>query len=243
LRFLLFLNLKHLGSSRQYWRDIILGVNDGLISTFLLVTGVAGGGLSSNDILLTAIAGALAGAVSMCAGEYVATKSQNEVMQGELALEKEHVMSFRDEEVNELRTLLELIGITDEQNEMREQLLMYYRVNPEALLKVMKTLEFGVVEDQVRSPILAGLFSCVLFVGGSIPSIVPFIFSGDRPYLGLMAATILTTTSLLVVGAIKTWATRGDCFVAAMENLIIAGCGGVLAYSVGAFFNQLLHDN
>ena len=60
---------EHLGSSRQYWRDIILGVNDGLVSTFLLVAGVAGGGLSSNDILLTAIAGALAGAISMCAGK------------------------------------------------------------------------------------------------------------------------------------------------------------------------------
>ena len=71
---------KHLGPSRQYWRDIILGVNDGLVSTFLLVTGVAGGGMRSRDILLTAIAGALAGAVSMAAGEYIATKSQNEVM-------------------------------------------------------------------------------------------------------------------------------------------------------------------
>jgi len=57
---------EHLGANRQYWRDMILGVNDGLISTFLLVAGVGGGGLSSRDILLTGIAGALAGAVSMC---------------------------------------------------------------------------------------------------------------------------------------------------------------------------------
>ena len=59
----------HLGKHRQYWRDIILGVNDGLVSTFLLVAGVAGGGLSTSDILLTAISGAIAGAVSMYAGE------------------------------------------------------------------------------------------------------------------------------------------------------------------------------
>lgn len=58
--------VEHLGTSRQYWRDIILGVNDGLISTFLLVAGVAGGGLDSRDILLTGVAGALAGGVSMC---------------------------------------------------------------------------------------------------------------------------------------------------------------------------------
>ena len=73
---------EHLGKHRQYWRDILLGVNDGLVSTFLLVAGVVGSGLSSTDILLTAISGALAGAVSMAAGEFVATKSQNEVLTG-----------------------------------------------------------------------------------------------------------------------------------------------------------------
>ena len=72
-----------LGKQRQYWRDIILGVNDGLISTFLLVVGVSGGQLSTDDILLTAIAGALAGMVSMSAGEFVATKAQNEVFHGD----------------------------------------------------------------------------------------------------------------------------------------------------------------
>lgn len=102
---------KHLGKSRQYWRDIILGVNDGLVSTFLLVAGVAGAGLASKDILLTALAGALAGAISMAAGEYVATKSQNEVMRGEINLEEEHVKYNLHEELLELDDLLQKIGI------------------------------------------------------------------------------------------------------------------------------------
>lgn len=59
---------EHLGKHRQYWRDMILGVNDGLVSTFLLVAGVSGGGLSAVAILLTGIAGGVAGAISM-AGE------------------------------------------------------------------------------------------------------------------------------------------------------------------------------
>lgn len=80
-----------IGANQQYWRDIILGVNDGLVSTFLLVAGVAGGGLSSSDILMTAIAGSVAGLVSMCAGEYVATKSQNQLLDGSLALKKHHI--------------------------------------------------------------------------------------------------------------------------------------------------------
>ena len=60
---------EHLGKHRNYWRDIILGVNDGIISTFLLVAGVTGGGMLVEDVLLTAVAGSIAGAVSMCAGE------------------------------------------------------------------------------------------------------------------------------------------------------------------------------
>ena len=235
---------EHLGGSRQYWRDIILGINDGLISTFLLVAGVSGGGLSSNDILLTAIAGSLAGAVSMATGEYVATKSQNEVMQGELALEQEHVTLYPDDELDELKNLLPLIGVsTADNSQLVEQLLHHYRQRPDALLKIMTALEFGVLDEEVRSPIRAGLFSCVLFAAGSLPSVLPFCFSGSHPMLGLLVAALATTLALFVVGAVKTWATRGNCWSAAFENLSIAGLGGILAYAVGVFFDHLLHQD
>lgn len=73
---------EHLHNTRQYYRDMMLGVNDGLVSTLLLVAGVVGGGLDVTSVLLTAVSGAIAGAISMFAGEFVATKSQNEVMSG-----------------------------------------------------------------------------------------------------------------------------------------------------------------
>ena len=112
---------EHLGKHRQYWRDMILGINDGLISTFLLVAGVSGSGLSSRDILLTAIAGALAGAVSMSAGEFIATKSQNEVLQGEIGLERTHIRDHKQEEIREVAELLETIGIPPSSKELRRQ--------------------------------------------------------------------------------------------------------------------------
>ena len=247
---------EHLGKHRQYWRDIILGVNDGLVSTFLLVAGVAGGGLSTTDILLTAIAGALAGAVSMCAGEYVATKSQDEVLRGEIALEQAHIQKYRSDELLELSELLSLIGIPEEAleeeegggkegggngNHLRQQLLSHYEKNPDDLLKIMSALEFGVVEEERRSPVVAGLTSCALFFLGSLPSVIPFAIIDD-PFDGLIAACIATGLALLLVGAIKTWATRGRMLEAAMENLIIAGLGGALAYGVGVGFDKLIRD-
>lgn len=231
---------EHLGSTRQYWRDIILGVNDGLISTFLLVAGVAGGGLSSQNILLTAIAGAIAGAVSMFSGEYVATKSQNEVMHGELALEKAHVAEYLEEEINELDTHLALIGLEEADERLRTELRDYYRSKPDELLKVMTVLEFGVLAAEERTPLRAGLTSCGLFASGALPSVLPFIFSGDKPESGLIAAAVLTFTALMLVGAVKTWATRVGCVSSSIENLIIAGCGGGLAYGVGYMFDHVV---
>jgi vacuolar iron transporter family protein len=234
---------EHLGKHGQYWRDIILGVNDGLVSTFLLVAGVTGGGLSSQNILLTAISGAVAGAISMCAGEYVATKSQNEVMRGELALERIHIAENFDAELEELDSeLLSLIGITTSEGELRQEIKTYYQNNPNALFQLMAALEFGVIDTEERSPVRAGMTSCFLFAGGAVPSVIPFAFSKDNPTNGLIAAAALTSFCLFTVGAIKTWATRTSCTTAAMENLVIATFGGGIAYAVGLLFERAVRE-
>ena len=202
--------MEHLGNERVYMRDAILGVNDGLISTFLLVTGVSGSGLSTRDILLTSIAGALAGAVSMSAGEYVATKSQNEVIQGEIGLERTHIRDFKKEEIEEVAQHLETIGIPRDNSELRNHLITHYENEPEALLKLMIALEFGFVEEEQRNPFAAAAASGALFFLGSLPSVLPFINKEIPAMECLFIAAIATTLSLLVVGCVKTWATRGE---------------------------------
>lgn len=234
---------EHLGKHREYWRDIILGVNDGLVSTFLLVSGVVGGGLSTNDILLTAVSGAIAGAVSMYAGEFIATKSQEEVMRGEIALENLHIQKYRSDEILELSELLEQIGIPGDSESganLKQQLLDYYSNDGGALLKIMTALEFGVVEQERRSPCLAGVTSCTLFLLGSLPSVLPFALVVE-PVYGLIVSAVGTGMSLFVVGAIKSWATRGSWISAATENLVFGGLGGTLAYGVGVGFDNLIH--
>lgn len=163
----------HLVKSRQYYRDMVLGVNDGLVSTFLLVAGVVGGGMNVEATLLTSISGAIAGAISMFAGEYVATKSQNEVMEGEIKLEHEHITNYHQEEMRELSSLFNLIGIpgssphlchanvadstahssnitssAKEARKLRRRMTQYYGSNPDALLKIMIALEFGVIDGE-----------------------------------------------------------------------------------------------
>ena len=228
---------EHLGHNRQYLRDIILGVNDGLVSMFLLVAGVGGGGMATRNVLLTGVAGAIAGAISMASGEYIATKTQEEVFEGELALEKEHIQEFREDELHELGDLLEDIGLD---GPLRDEVVTHFGEDDEALLKVMSALEFGVVATERRSPYRAMFMSGGLFLAGALPSVLPFAFV-SRPSTGLWIATIGAVLGLLVVGAVKTWATRGDPLRAALENLLVAAGGGSLAYGVGVLFDAIVN--
>ncbi len=224
---------EHQGAHRQYVRDIILGVNDGLVSTLLLVTGVVSGGLSPDGVLLAGIAAAIAGAVSMAAGEYIATKSQEEVFEGEMELEREHLLYHREHERQELREMFGEMGLDTENTERVVEALDR---DDEAMMKVMMALEFGVVETERRNPYAAMAMSGLLFLAGALPSIVPFAFVSTSA-AGLWWAAGLSGAALFVVGMVKTKATRGNPWRSGLENLAIAAAGGVVAFLIGSLFD------
>jgi VIT1/CCC1 family predicted Fe2+/Mn2+ transporter len=207
----------------------VLGVNDGLVSMVLLVAGVVGGGLTSGQVLLTGVAGAIAGAVSMAAGEYLATKSQDEVLEAELELERSHIQHHRQSELDQLRDMFTDMGV--DQNDL-EMVVAAFDRSDEVLLNAMKSLEFGVVDSERRSPYKAMFFSGILFLLGSLPSVVPF-FLFESTSVGLAWAAVLASAGLFAVGVAKSRVTRSRPLVAGAENLVIAGVGGVLAYYVG----------
>ena len=220
---------EHIGDSRQYWRDIVLGVNDGLVSMALLVAGVVGGGLNADQVLLTGIAGAIAGSVSMAAGEFLATKSQDEVLTAELELEKVHLKYHRQAELEQLRTMFADMGLA---NEDVEYVVTAFDRSDEAMLNAMKVLEFGIVDSERRSPYTAMTMSGLLFLVGASTSVVPFIFTNNT-VVGLWWAAILTAIGLYVVGMIKSIVTKTNTVKAGLENMLIAGLGGVVAWFVG----------
>lgn len=222
----------HIGESRQYWRDIILGVNDGLVSIFLLVVGVVSGGLDRDQVVLTAVAGAIAGAISMASGEYLATKSQDEVFEAELALERTHIQLFRDMELSQLRGFFTDMGVVEAD---LNQVMSGFVDNDEALLNAMAALEFAVVDSERRSPYRAMAASGLLFLAGAMPSILPFLII-DSVTTAVLAATILAMAGLFMVGVVKANVARTGRLRSGLENLIIAGVGGVVAYGIGRLF-------
>jgi VIT1/CCC1 family predicted Fe2+/Mn2+ transporter len=227
----------HVGTSRQYWRDIILGVNDGLVSMILLVAVVVGGGLTSSQVLLTAVGGAIAGAISMAAGEYLATKSQTEVLARELKIERDHIIHYRDMEVDQLRDMLSEMALDGD--ELDTAVAIFSR-NDSRLLAAMKVLEFGVIDSEERSPRSAMFVSGITFIAGSLPSVIPFaVFESTGT--GLVVAGILAAVGLFAVGATKSVVTKTHTVKAGLENLSIAGVGGVLAYWIGFLFDKAVN--
>ena len=223
----------HLGESREYWRDIILGFNDGLVSIFLLVAGVVGGGLSVRQVLLTGIAGAVAGAISMAVGEYIATKSQEEVFQREMALEREHLKYHRPKELEELKQMLADTGISEP---LLTQVVEAYDADDDALMQIMAALELGIIDDRRRSPITAAFASGGLFLAGSLPSLMPFVFATNVS-TGLLWAAILSGVGLFGLGAGKTYVTGTNPITSGLENLLISTVGAIASFGIGRAYD------
>lgn len=219
----------HIGETRPYLRDVILGVNDGLVSVFLLVAGLVGGQLGSSAVLLGGLVGALAGAVSMALGEYLATKSQDEVWQAELLLEDEHIKYYRDEEAAQLPELLARFGIDGDD---LTEAVRIFSATDHRLKQAMAVLEFGVVESERRSPYRAGLMAGGMFLAGAAFPIIPFLLS-SQPDAGLVGSFGLTFVGLFSVGWAKTRITNTSGLRSGIENMLIAGVGAVIAWWVG----------
>ena len=138
-----------------------------------------------------------------------------------------------------------MIGIPEDEKiglDIRDTLVDFYASDEDALLKIMIALEFGVLEEERRVPILAGLVSGFLFLLGSAPSVIPFALVCDQN-TGLIAATLCTGTALLLVGIVKSCATREFWVWPAIENLAITGLGGFIAYTIGVGFESMVKSH
>ncbi len=212
---------------------MILGVNDGLVSMFLLVAGVVGGRFDSRQVLLTGIAGAIAGAISMATGEWLATKSQEEVFDREITLERDHIKYHRESEVDQLWDLLRNIGLKDD---ALRRAVEQISASDESLFQSMKVLEFGVIDQERRSPWRAAIFSGGLFLLGSLPAVVPFLLIEDT-WIALVWAGILAGISLFGVGVAKSMATKTSLWKAGLENLGVSMLGAALSFWVGRAYD------
>ena len=166
-------------------------------------------------------------------GEYLATKSQDEVWEAELTLEKQHIRHYRQKEADQLYELLGRFGIDGED---LADAVRIFSATDQRLLRAMAVLEFGVVESERRSPYRAGLMAGGMFLVGSALPLIPFLFSPE-PALGLWWSVGLTSIGLFAVGWAKTLVTNTSGVRSGLENMLVAGAGALLAWWVGRLVN------
>ena len=215
---------------RNYMRDLILGANDGLISVFALVIGVASGVSDISIVRLAGIAGLVAGAISMAIGEYVSTKSQEQVYDAEKRIEKQHIDDYFDHERGELCEWYRKKGF---EGELLEQMVDVIASDPKIMLDEMMMAEFGVIEEERRSPLLATLMVGIAFVLGSSLPVIPFFFVSSMSS-GILISTILSFMGLFSVGGAKSYVTQMSVFRGGMENLILGALGALITYGIGS---------
>ena len=214
---------------RNYMRDLILGANDGLVSVFALVVGVAAGGFIPAEVLLTGIAGIVAGAISMAIGEYLSTKSQEEVYDAEKKLEKDHIENNIEHEIQELREFYTAKGF---EGELLESIVQKIASDPEILLNEMMMAEFGVLEQERRSPITATIIVGIAFVLGSIIPVIPFLFV-EQTSTGILISSIMSFIGLFSIGGLKGYVVKGNVNRAGLENLLLRAAGAIVTFTIG----------
>lgn len=173
----------------------VFGASDGLVSNTALVMGFAGSGQPQGTVLLAGVAGLLAGAFSMAAGEYVSVASQRDIFSRELAMEAAELREKPQEEQKELELIYRAKGLDKETARQAAERII---ADPEVALDTLAREELGLDPSELGSPIKVAIASFVAFAIGAIVPVIPYLITGGTT--AVILAMVLAGIALLVVG-------------------------------------------
>lgn len=209
-------------------RAAVFGINDGLVSNACLVMGVVGAISDNSIVLLTGSAGMLAGAASMAAGEYVSVRSQRELYEYQIQLEREELEQYPEEEAEELALIYNARGVDMEQaREIAGEMLQ----DKENALDTLAREELGLNPDNLGSPLGAAASSFVSFAFGALIPLIPFLYGGtNRP---VPFAVALTIGALFGVGSLLSIFTGKSAVRGGLRMVLIGGGAGLATFFIG----------
>ncbi len=216
------------GGAGTALRAGVFGVNDGLISNASLILGVAGAAPSSHVVLLAGVAGLLAGAFSMAAGEYISMRSQREMFEYQIGLEREELEEYPQEEAAELALIYAAKGIPEAE---ASRLAQHLIADPQRALDTLAREELGLNPDELGSPWQAALSSFGAFALGALVPLVPFFFGRGAAALNLSIG--LTALALFAVGATLSLYTGRHALRGGLRMLLIGALAGAATYAIG----------
>lgn len=216
-------------------RAAVFGVNDGLVSNTSLILGVAGATNDPQIVLLSGIAGLLAGAFSMAAGEYISMRSQRELFEYQIGLEKEELDLYPDEEAEELALIFHARGVSMEEARKLGSALVQ---DPQKALDTLAREELGLNPEDLGSPWGAAVFSFVAFALGGVVPLLPFGLGGGPHAVPL--AALLASIGLFSVGTALSLFTGRQPLWSGLRMVIIGAVAGITTYAIGSLLGVTL---
>lgn len=220
---------RHRAAGGNALRAGVLGANDGLVSVFSLVMGVAGAGVGSQTILLTGLAGLLAGALSMALGEWLSVQSARELYQHQLGIEAEELEENPAEEMEELALIYQAKGIApDTARDMAGRVL----TNKDIALETLAREELAIdPRDLGGSAWEAALTSFCLFALGALIPVLPYLFLTGRH--GILVSAAASAVGLYVIGAAITLMTGRSAVFSGLRQVVFGLATAGVTFGVG----------
>ena len=217
-------------------RAAVLGANDGLVSNLSLVMGVAGAELSGQAILVTGLAGLLAGACSMAMGEWLSVQSARELNQRQLAIEAEEIETVPEEEQQELALIYEAKGLTADEAQALAAKLM---ADKGSALDALAREELGIDPQELGGSAWAAAgTSFVLFAGGALVPVAPFLFLTGTSAVSM--SLLASALALFLVGAAITLVTGRSVFSTGLRQLLFGVAAAGVTYGIGRLLGVTL---
>lgn len=207
-------------------RPATFGVLDGLVSNFALVAGVAGGGAAGHSIVVTGLAGLVAGACSMASGEFVSVTSQTELTRAEIAAERHELARDPEGELHELTAIFMAKGL---RHELASEVARELTADPEVMWRTHVREELGVDPDDLPSPWLAAGSSFAAFAAGAFIPLLPFLFGAT----GIGLSVVLSACGLVAAGAIVSRLTARPWWVGSGRQLAFGAMSATVTFAVG----------
>ncbi|CAN5133066.1 VIT family protein [soil metagenome] len=214
-------------SHRGAWlRAAVLGVNDGIVSTSSIMLGVLAASQSDSAILTAGVAGLVAGAMSMAAGEYVSVSSQRDSEKADIAIERKSLTDNPDEELAELAWIYEQRGLDAK---LAKQVAV--QLHEHDAVAAHARDELGIDHEALANPTQAAAASAVAFSGGAIVPIAAAILVSSEA--GVWAITISSLAALAISGAVGAYIGGGHRVIAALRVLFGGGLAMAITYLIG----------
>ncbi|MHA1896288.1 MAG: VIT1/CCC1 transporter family protein [Promethearchaeota archaeon] len=217
-------------------REIVFGANDGIVSVFALLAGIAGAGQSPQIILLTLLAATIAGALSMGAGEFISAKSERNYFEHEIRQERLEVKLCPEIEREEVRKIYRKKGF---RGEVLEMIVSQITSNEDLWVREMVIDELGVANIELEKEFRGVIFIFIAFIGGAMFPTAPYMILPLIPGISdiqiFWSATIITMLGLFLVGAMKKFITGMSWLKSGIEMLLVGTFAFSVSYIIGLF--------